>query len=197
MRSTRCGGGLWVAAGASYLVLEAVAAAGAARYSYAHDYISDLGLASSPRAFVLHAAFCLQAILFPLGAVLVTGPPRRWRAGVFVSLVALNGAGNVVIALVHRGPWHNAGAAAAIVGGNLGILVGARVIEATGGSHGYRRFSTVLAVLGLASLAVLLAGTPPAGAWERGSVYSITLWQLLSGTRLLRRGQPANLTGYR
>lgn len=166
-------------AAATYVVLEAVAAVGfEPSYSYSADYISDLGRDGSRWALAMQTGFVVQGLLFFAGAVLVVGRPATLRARLFLGLVAANAVGNILIALVHHGPVHVLGAALAIVGGNAAIALG------WGGRH--RTFSLVMGVAGLLSLAVLLLGGGPPGVWERGSVYSITLWQLVSGTLLLR-----------
>jgi hypothetical membrane protein len=193
--ATRCGAALWVVAAVGYLIFEAVAAAGfAPAYSYAHNYISDLGVSAvSPRSYFMHTAFYLQGILFFLGALLIVGFPESPRARIFLGLITANSIGNIVIGTVHSGNVHRAGAALAIVGGNTAILAGSAVIATVGGWRWYRHISKLLAALGLLSLLMLLINSAtsavkllPDGAWERGSVYSIIAWQLLTAARLLR-----------
>ena len=86
--ATAAGAALWVVAAGGYLLLEAVAAAGfEPAYSYANNYISDLGVTGrelvhgrmidSPRANLMHTAFYLQGILFLLGALLIVGRPGQ------------------------------------------------------------------------------------------------------------------------
>ena len=190
-------------AAVGYLVLEAVAAAGfRPGYSYARNYISDLGVNSgglvhgrmidSPRAGFMHSAFYLQGILFHLGALLIVGIPHSPRARIFLGLVATNAVGNIVIANVHSGAPHVAGAVLTIVGGNSAILAGSAFVGAIAGRRWYRGSSKCIAALGLTCLAMLMmnsvtanANLLPDGAWERGSVYSIVLWQLLTAACLL------------
>lgn len=194
--ATRGGAALWVVAAVGYLILEAVAAAGfTPAYSYAHNYISDLGVSAvSPRAYLMHAAFYLQGTLFFLGGVLILGIPESPRARVFLGLLAANSIGNITIGTVHSGNVHRAGAALAIVGGNTAILAGSAVIATVGGWRWYRHISKLSAALGLLSLLMLMINSAtsrtnllPDGAWERGSVYSITAWQLLTAACLMWR----------
>lgn len=197
--ATRRGAALWVVAAVGYLLLEAVAAAGfAPAYSYTRNYISDLGLSAvSPRSYLMHAAFYLQGVLFFLGTVLIVGIPESARARIFLGLITANSIGNIVIGTVHSGNVHRAGAALAIVGGNTAILAGSAVVATVGGWNGYRRISNLLAALGLLCLLMLIINSATSkanlladGAWERGSVYSIILWQLLTAACLLSiRGQ--------
>jgi hypothetical membrane protein len=202
LASTR-GAALWIVAAVGYLILEAVAAAGFEPvYSYARNYISDLGvnagelahgrIIDSPRSSLMHAVFYLQGALFFLGALLIVGVPNSQRARIFLSLVTANAVGNIAIGTLHTGKLHRVGAALAIVGGNAAILVGSAVIATVGGRRWYRRISRFIAALGLLSLIMLMinsatskANLLPDGAWERGSVYSIIMWQLLTAGCLL------------
>jgi hypothetical protein len=70
--------------------------------------------------------------------------------------------------------------------------VGSRRVSAP---RAYSGASIALGAVGLASLAALLvngaAGPVPAGILERGSVYSIIAWELMTGIALLRRRRAA------
>lgn len=190
--ATKRGAVLWIVAAVGYLILEAVAAASLGpAYSYTRNYISDLGV-DAPRSYVMHAAFYAQGVLFFVGALLVVGIPDSRRARIFLGLVAANSIGNIVIGSVHSGTAHRVGAALAIVGGTLAIATGSAVVVAVGARHWYRRGSRLVAAIGLVCLAMLMINMAtattnvlPDGAWERGSVYSIILWQLTTGAYLL------------
>ena len=190
-------------AAVGYLILEAVAAAGYEPvYSYARNYISELGvnggelvhgrMSGSTRSYLMHTVFYLQGILFFLGALLIVGVPDSRRARIFLGLVAANAVGNILIGTLHSGKLHRVGAALAIVGGNTAILAGSAIVVTIGGHRWYRRISKLVAALGLLSLMMLLinsatskANVLPDGVWERGSVYSIIIWQLLTAGCLL------------
>ncbi len=167
----------WTVGPLTYLILEAVAAKGFPHYSYAKNFISDLGVTASPSADVMNAAFCLQGTLFLLGAVFLE------RARLFLTLAVANAAGNVLIAIFHSGvAAHAVGAVLAIVGGNAAILAGSHI-----GGPLYRRVSVVLGVFGLLSFVVFVVTMHGAsrGIWERGSVYSILVWQMFTAVGLL------------
>ncbi|OFJ51270.1 DUF998 domain-containing protein [Mycolicibacterium grossiae] len=177
----------WLVSAAWYVVAEAVAAAGMPGYSYATDVISTLGQpAWSPRAGWLNGALLVQAVAFSLGAWLVAGLART-RSAVLLRVCAVgNGIGNVLVATVPTGtgsPWHVVGAGIAIVGGNLTAIA-----AAFAWSRGRPSCAALAAgVTGLVGLAILLAGVPPSGAWERVSVYAIYAWQVGMGVALLVR----------
>lgn len=205
---------LWIVAGGAYLVLEAVAAAAfRPHYSYADNYISDLGVTSpavlhgrqvdSPLAYLMNTAFYLQGTFFFLAATLLVCAIRPRRPGLFISFAALNAVGNILVGTIHSGPaaeadgtaWlHAAGAVGAIAGGNLAILAGSALVRKAGAPQWYRAASLALAAVGLLSFTMFAIGSTtaavqllPAGVWERGSVYSIIVWQMLTGGYLLHR----------
>lgn len=197
----------WLVAALGYLMLEAIAAAGfRPHYSYAHDFISDLGVTStSPLAYLMNAAFCLQGILFLVGAVLIVGALGAQRAGLFLGFAAANAVGNLVVAAVHSGSvahangtiWvHEIGALLAIVGGNAAIMAGSAVVGGAGGPRWYRGVSIGLATLGLLSFLLLVLRLKVAAlnfvapaVWERGSVYSIIAGQIFTAAYLFVRSR--------
>jgi len=209
---------VWIAAGLGYLILEAIAAAGfRPNYSYAHNFISDLGVTSrgmfhgrmidSPLASLMNTAFYLQGTLFLAGAALIVRAFETHKAALFLTLAATNAVGNFLVATIHSGPiaqangtsWvHATGAVLAILGGNAAILAGSSIVRNVSGPW-YRGVSAGLALLGLLSFTLLVIGLkastlnilPPA-VWERCSVYSITAWQMFSAGYLLARpmGRP-------
>ena len=185
----------WFSAGLAYLMLEAIAAAAfRPHYSYARNFISDLGKPSddSPLAWLMNTAFGIQGTLFLVGAILTVRAVGARTSGLFVTLAAANAVGNLLIATFHSGPsataWvHAVGAVSAIVGGNAAILAASRI---TSGAH--REVSVGVGVFGLLSfvlfvIALKASSVVPLGVWERCSVYSITAWQLLTAIWLVSR----------
>ena len=120
--------------------------------------------------------------LFLVGAVFLD------RARLFLTLAAANALGNILIAIFHSGvAAHAVGAVLAIVGGNAAILAGSRT-----GAPLYRRVSVGLGAFGLLSFMVFVlvlkhVAHAPLGVWERGSVYSILLWQMFTAAWLIAR----------
>jgi hypothetical membrane protein len=204
---------VWLASGVGYLILEGVAAAGFRyHYNYAHNYISDLGVTSrgtfqgrtidSPLAYLMNTAFYLQGTSFLIGAVLVVRAAESRKAGLFLVLAAANAIGNILVGAVHSGPmakvdgtaWlHHLGAALAIGGGNIAIFAGSAIVRNMGAGQRYRRISVGIGVLGLLSAMMLVIDSAtgatrllPEGVWERGSVYSIIVWQMCTAAYLMR-----------
>jgi hypothetical membrane protein len=188
-----------------WVVVEAVTAAAWTDppYSYATNYISDLGVPGcgtefqgrsicSPLHPLMNATFIAQGVLFAIGVLLlarlVGGRARR----VVVGLALGHGVGFVLVGLFHGSPdgpgatllIHVTGAAAGILAANaVAILAGS--LRGLGLPSAYRRFSVAVGVLGLASEALVGLSADTAGLFERGGVYSWLLWSLVTGVSLL------------
>lgn len=204
---------LWLGAGVLYLACEAVAALGFPGYSYAANYISDLGVpeagpgpggvpgSGSPRAWVMNAGFVLQGVLFLAAAVVLAWSIRvrgRWW---LVLPAAVHAVGSILVGVVHAAPaggasgvpqLHTTGAALAIVGGNLAVVAAALVAGRLGGRLGapswYRPASIATAAGGLAAATTLVTlgdGAAAPGLLERLGVYSITGWEIATAVAVL------------
>jgi hypothetical membrane protein len=193
---------LWLTAALVFFASEAIAAASVAppnRYSYASNYISQLGVPGWTRlAAVMNASLCLQGILFFIGAVIAARASAAGRRRLFLVLAALYSLGTILVAAIPFGVgtpvsnlavFHWLGALLAIFGGNAAIVAGSSVVAGLVEVRWYRKTSVVFAVLGFVSFLILSqpAAQPTLGIWERGSVYSIMLWQIFSAVLLLAR----------
>ena len=191
-----------------WVVSEAVAAAAwtSPPYSYATNYISDLGVPDcgthyqgrticSPDHTLMNTSFIVQGILFATGVVLLaatllTGRARR----VVVALAAAHAVGFLLVGLFHGSPdgpgyslaLHVGGAAVAILCANT-IVILAGSLSRLRLPRAYRVFSIAVGALGLLSEAFVGASTSTAGIFERGGVYSWLLWSAVTGVSLLVR----------
>lgn len=204
----------WGAAAVCYVAGEALAAAAyTPAYSYAENYISDLGVPAcgvvfagravcSPLHAVMNGDFVLQGVLFFVGglaAARALSGAGRWPLAVCAALNAIG------ISLVGLFPEtsvagvHGLGAFLAIVFGNATGFVSAFAFRELRLPTAHRVASLALPVLGLAALAALIAARGhgpllvPDGVWERASVYTITAWEAVTAVCLLRR--PATARG--
>ncbi|MGI4859638.1 MAG: DUF998 domain-containing protein [Janthinobacterium lividum] len=221
---TRAGALAFLLAGVQYLFAETVAAAAwiTPRYSYARNYISDLGVADcgqvfhsrlicSPRHVLMNGAFIVEGGLFLLACLcFLRVVPRSWRA-VVVILGLAHGVGMWLVGTFNGSQaalldgtlrYHAGGAAAAIAAGNLATIVAGWIAHRRGVRGWMAIVSAMLGVTGLLSAGVLLAGTGavPAGVAERGAVYTIMTWEILLGVVILRptaRGGRQRSTGGR
>lgn len=209
-------GVLWIIAGLWYLLAETIAAAGFPRYSYAMNYISDLGVPGfgnldgreldSRLHTVMNAGFVGEGLFALLAAIVLSATlPRRKSLGL-LAIVAVHAAGITIVGLVPGSPenaanglmnFHGLGAVLAIGAGNFAaILAGAWITRGLLPSS-VRIAAIAFGVVGFTG-ATLLANKIglPDGVWERTAVYAIILWHLLLGTALLHKArapEPFNL----
>jgi len=190
-----------MAAALVFFISEATAAASVSPpYSYTGHYISELGVpGSTPLAWVMNLGFWLQGILFLAGAVLASRGSATGRRRLFIVLVAMTALGDVLVATFHGNALaagdtnaavlHWWGTLLAILGGNAAIIVGSSVVAGLVKTRWYRAVSVSLAVLGYLSLLFVghAVGQLNPGLWERGAVYPIFMWQMLSAVLLIAR----------
>ncbi len=202
---------MWIASAAVYVGSEAIAASAFPGYSYATNYISDLGIPTvgeydgrpidSPLSAVMNFGFIAHGAFFFAGAALAAlavGPGRRAARGVFVAAAGAHLLGSVLIGVVPGSSesvasgaigLHVLGAGLAIVGGNLASVTAGVTGGRFGFPRGYRIFSALAGAVGILSVVALqldLGGLPD-GVWERASVYAITAWELVTAVSILRR----------
>ncbi|PKE30898.1 DUF998 domain-containing protein [Rahnella sp. AA] len=190
--------------GILYLLAEKISSTGwrDPSYSYLHNYISDLGIAScgmtpdgrdicSPLHNVMNAGFAAEGILFFMACWLLR--PIFPGAGrqVFILSGLLHAIGGVLIALFHSGgstggvTVHQAGAVMAIAGGNVCLLSAGWMKFRSAGWRVFSLFSLALSGIGLVSMVTISFDILPTGLIERMSVYPITFWQIFTGFWIL------------
>ena len=190
---------IWLVGAAVYLVSEAIAAASFPGYSYVADYISDLGAA----AVMNIGAFILHGSLFLVGAIVISRacPTLGWVGWSFVLAAAANAIGNILVGTFRSGMpvtaghanWHAIGAGMAIVGGNTAVIIAGFGSGRIGAPRSYRLASFGIGVVGIACLLTLIidgangSRVLPVGVVERGSVYSIVVWEIMTGAAILCR----------
>jgi hypothetical membrane protein len=172
-------------------------------YSWAEDYISDLGAVGcgpavcSPLHAVMNAAFVLQGVLLAAGTALTAG---AWAPGagrrVWQGLVLVSGASWIVVGLVPEdvnGTLHAAGALPGFLVSNAALLVAA-ASPSTRTRPLCRWAAAVLGVVGVAGLVLLgaamgTAGGPVGvGTAERLVVFPLQVWAVVVGIALLLPG---------
>jgi hypothetical membrane protein len=159
-------------------------------YSFARNYVSDLGaiecsaLVCSPAHALLNGSFVLQGLLIMGGAVLTW---RRWsglgRLG--MCLLMICGLGVVIVGFVPEDAdsgLHRLGAALHFLGGGLGMMAVGLSLR-----RGFGWFSMAVGVAVIAATVALGEG---GGAWaaamgigalERVAAYGIAGWMALAG----------------
>jgi hypothetical membrane protein len=193
-----------------YLAAEAISAAAwkSPTYSYADNWISDLGSATagvfqgrelnSPLHDVMNSGFVVQGILFGIAAVLLS----RTMSGRFRTFTAVTGVvtmiGYILVGTFHGSlqaqqngtlALHFTGATLAILGGNVLALVLGLHWRKTPETRLIGLVSIIVGAFGLVAVTALFLTFDsglPSGAIERGSVYTIVIWQLAVAVALLR-----------
>lgn len=199
------GAALLIANAAQWVFAEAVTARAWATppYSYATNYISDLGVPDcgtqfqgrdicSPLHGLMNTSFAAEGVLFAVGvALLASGLRGRVRRTV-VTLAAAHGIGMILVGLFHGSPdGPSAGLVLHIAGAGIGILC-ANAISILVGASGhlsrtgaYRIFSVAIGAIGLAGIALVGVSPETAGLFERLSVYSWLSWSVVTGVLVL------------
>jgi len=204
---------IWLVSGVLWFVLEGVAASGFAGYSYAANYISDLGVTfpdvvdgrviDSRLAIVMNLELWLHGILFLVAAIVITRLTGGWMRWLFAALALAHAVGLVLVAVFHSSSQanldgtiqlHVAGANLAIIGGNLALIVAGLGAGRLGATRGFRIFTVVWGLIGLVSILMLFVDTHdaaltllPDGTWERLAVYPLMTWEIVTGAIVLVR----------
>ena len=205
----RSAAALLLAGPAVFLLAEFVAAAAWSDppYSYTHHFISNLGVRGpaeafgqaidSPLAWVMNTGFFLFGLTILAGvATLGLRGRRRWTLTATAALVA---AGGVLLALFPgtgaddtAGDLHGLGAFAAIVGGNVLVILLGRAHRSLGVSARTGKALVALGVAGLASLAAFMAVVMSeagilVGLVERAAVYPYLAGLIGAGVAMRNR----------
>ena len=197
-----------------YLISEAVSAAAWSNpaYNYAVNAISDLGVATfgdtpgyptgSPLYVVMNMAFIVHGVVFVAAAVLLAALFTRGIARAFIALATVHGIGIILVGAFPGSPdaiangtviLHTLGAALAIFGGNIALIIASRGLR----RRSNRALAVTLLVLGITGIVSVIAMFIFAFAFsggvivgvavlERMSVYTIIGAELLTGVLLLR-----------
>ena len=212
------GGLALVTAPVVYVVTEAVTAAAWThpQYSYAGNYVSDLGVPGpretflgqdiySPLAPVMNAGFIADGLLALLAAILIVRFQAGRRAKAIWILSALFAAGITLVGVFHGSKlsqqagtigFHFLGAPVAIIAGNVITILAGTGATALGLHPRLRRPLIILGISGIAALAaeiVVIGVLPgfPAGICERLAVYAVLASQLILGLTVIGVRRPA------
>ena len=213
----RTAGVVLAAAAVVFLLAEFIAAAAWTDhpYSYTYHYISDLGVHGplvalgqymySPLAWVMNTGFFLFGVAVSAGVALLRGL-RQGRRLVVLILAIVVGAGGVVLAFFHGDgeadrqgavDYHGLGAMAAIVGGNVLIILLGRLHRHIGVARKPGRAMVLLGAFGLVSMVAFLAvagsgANVLVGLVERCAVYPLLFGLICAGVSIWNSRPGAN-----
>jgi hypothetical membrane protein len=202
-------GGIALVCIAEYVITEAISASAWTdpTYSYARNFISDLGVSGGPLIFegrninspiywLMNSGFMVEGLLILTAAILLNPlfVSKASRTTV-VTLALIHCIGMLMVAIVHGSPeamhkpigiLHVIGAFLAIVLGNTQCICSGVAAFRAGAPAWFKTYSTGMGVLGILGL-IALAGIKaiPPGITERLSVYTIIFWDITAGIFLL------------
>lgn len=185
--------------GSSYYIMAEAISALAFNDSLANTYlihtISELGIPNlnSPLFFLMNSAFIL------IGLTLAFGNFYKFRdfiignRVVFHILTLICSIGVIIVGLVHGGnpltmTYHALGAIMAILGGNILLVLISRSMDKF---EAYQKITLVLGIIGLVSFWIMFFNMESIymPVFERLSVYTLIIWNFMSGVCLLRNAQ--------
>jgi hypothetical membrane protein len=207
----RSAGAVLIAAAVIFFLAELIAATAWTDppYSYTYHYISNLGVRGpsealgqfmySPLAWVMNTGFFLFGITALAGVAMLRGL-RGWHRWAALVPAAALAAGGVLLAFFPGSAeamqdgtdaYHGLGAMAAIVGGNVLVIVLGRMHQLIGVPRASARAMVVLGVFGLVSLvgffAIAGSGAGVIGLVERCAVYPFLIALACAAAPTLRR----------
>jgi hypothetical membrane protein len=203
MKATRLGPLLWLCCLQFFVAERIVALNWPGTYSFARNFISDLGAAHceagavcSPWHGLMNASFSVQGVLILFGTAGVW--PRLARGWLSKSALTLIGASGFGVFLVGLAPedvapdWHYFGAAENFLFCNAGAaLLGLAMWPRT---RVIAVFSLIAGLLGLAGLACIPIPRHlgfGVGVVERVAAYPFPLWVAMMGAWMLSRAPAA------
>lgn len=203
-QSVRAGAIAWIAAvGQFIVVMLVVQVAWKGPYSWADNYISDLGNVQcgewdgrsvcSPLHGLMNMSLTLGGALIIVGVLLTDAAwPRTTLARTIRSLLVATGGGWMVAGLspadVNEDLHLLGGAFVIFAGGNLALLLTA-FLRSSKPINNTRRYAGALGGVGLIGIVLHLGGNDLGlglGGTERMTAYALPIWLLIAGTHLLR-----------
>ncbi len=189
-------GALQFIAGMIVVQLAWDAHAGNPTYSLTQNYISDLGGASSPWAYVFDASVILLGVCAILGVLLVWSAfDARGSRGVGLGFVLIAGIGAIGVGVfpettpVLNGGMHGIVSDIAFVGAGIGLTVTSFAMREGAHWRLSRPFTLVCGIVTLAAIVLftmdLYLGLGP-GGMERVIVAPILLWAIVEGIHMSR-----------
>ncbi|MGB7052332.1 MAG: DUF998 domain-containing protein [Acidimicrobiales bacterium] len=176
-------------------------------YSFISNTISDLGNTAchaseypnvcSPRWFLMDAAFVFLGLVMAIGSLFIyqeftfrdKHDPERKAAFAGFTLMAIGGVGSALVGLFPEntiGFMHITGAAIAIGGGNLGILILGLALTLPEGLRTFMRLFSLLSIVAAICFACDRHFGLGTGGIERIAAYPETVWLIVFGMYISR-----------
>jgi hypothetical membrane protein len=195
-RAARRGGALFVLGSLQFIFAMAIVQAKYPGYSLSANYISDLGSASSPWAWLFNDSIRLLGLFALLGAFWVrTAFPPKTSARVGLLLLGIAGLGAIGVGSFPEGSpqlggnIHGVVSLVTFLGSGFALLALALGMLRDTRWDGFRAYTFLSGLVTVIALGLFVGnafvGLGP-GGMERLIVAPILLWALVAGTHLLR-----------
>ena len=160
--------------------------------TYTFHTISELGIpnSNSPLFFLMNSAFIL------IGLTVIFNNFTKFKDFItrnkiiFYVLTLVTGIGVIIVGLIHGGNpitsgYHTLGAVMSILGGNILLII---ISKSTTNFKKYEKITYILGIIGLTAFWIMffILGNKYMPVFERISVYTTVLWNLITGIYLLR-----------
>lgn len=160
--------------------------------TYVFHTISELGIpnTNSPLSVLMNSAFIL------IGLTLICANLSEFKEYIvknkviFYILTIITSLGVIIVGLIHGGNpltsgYHTLGAVMAILGGNLLLLI---LSKSMGNYEKYQKTTCILGIIGIIAFWIMVLNITNVymPVLERISVYTLILWNFITGIYLLK-----------
>ena len=160
--------------------------------TYLFHTISELGIPNfnSPLFYLMNSAFILIGLALLFGNFYKFKDFIAKNKTIFYILTIITSIGVIIVALIHAGNpitagYHSLGAVMAILGGNILLIIISRSMDKF---ESYQKISLVLGLIGLIAFWIMFFSMDSIymPIFERLSVYTLIIWNFLTGLYLLK-----------
>ena len=195
MKKSKIAGIVFIIGSLYYVVAEAITAFAfndSLVNTYLFHTISELGIPNinSPLFFLMNSAFVIIGLCLLFGNLYKFKDFITKNKTVFYILTLITSIGVIIVALVHAGNpltdgYHSLGAVMAILGGNILLIIISRSMDKF---ENYQKITLILGIVGLIVFWIMFFSMESVymPVYERLSVYTLIIWNFMSGVYLLR-----------
>lgn len=195
MKKSKIAGIVFIIGSLYYVVAEAITAFAfndSLVNTYLFHTISELGIPNinSPLFFLMNSAFVIIGLCLLFGNLYKFKDFITKNKTVFYILTLITSIGVIIVALIHAGNpltdgYHSLGAVMAILGGNILLILISRSMDRF---ENYQKITLILGIIGLIVFWIMFFSMESVymPVYERLSVYTLIIWNFMSGVCLLR-----------
>ena len=195
MKKSKIAGIVFIIGSLYYVVAEAITAFAfndSLVNTYLFHTISELGIPNinSPLFFLMNSAFVIIGLCLLFGNLYKFKDFITKNKTVFYILTLITSIGVIIVALIHAGNpltdgYHSLGAVMAILGGNILLIIISRSMDKF---ENYQKITLILGIVGLIVFWIMFFSMESVymPVYERLSVYTLIIWNFMSGVYLLR-----------